>query len=136
MVCLYCGGKTEVANSRRQKRNNQVWRRRRCLQCSAIFTTHEAIDVSSSLMVEIRGLPVPFVPDKLYTEVLLALQDRPDCYIAAKEVTSTVINALLGLPESPIFIPTSISAVTARVLKRFDSRAYLRYVAEHPSLQT
>lgn len=135
MVCLYCGGETEVTNSRKQKRNNQVWRRRRCQQCDALFTTHEAIDLSLSLLVEYNGVPTPFVPDRLYTEVLLALQDRPDCYTAAKEVTATVTGNLLKLPQSPLFSPPQISSATALVLKRLDRRGYLRYVAEHPSLQ-
>lgn len=135
MVCLYCGGDTEVTNSRKQKRNNQVWRRRRCYRCKSLFTTHEAIDFGLSLLVEVRGLPGPFVPDRLYTDVLMALSDRPDCYVAAKEVTSTVINGLLELPQSPLFLPPQISLMTAKVLKRLDKRAHLRYTAEHPSLQ-
>ncbi|MEX1995602.1 MAG: hypothetical protein WD887_02390, partial [Candidatus Saccharimonadales bacterium] len=73
--------------------------------------------------------------DRLYMEVLLALQDRQDCYIAAKEVTAAVINNLLKLPESPLFSPPQISIATALVLKRLDRRGYLRYAAEHPSLQ-
>ena len=72
----------------------------------------------------------------LFTEVLLALQDRKDCYLAAREVTSTVIRELLKLPDKPRIEPKQISEVTVKVLKRLDKRAYLRYMAEHPSLQT
>jgi hypothetical protein len=42
---------------------------------------------------------------------------------------------LLALPQKPLFKPADISRTTAEVLKRLDKRAYLRYVAEHPSLQ-
>jgi len=72
----------------------------------------------------------------LFTEVLLALQDRKDCYLAAREVTSTVIRELLKLPDKPRIEPKQISQAAAKVLKRLDKRAYLRYMAEHPSLQT
>ncbi len=86
-------------------------------------------------MVDSRGRNEPFLPDKLYTELLLALQDQKSPYIAAREVTNTVIKELIKLPEHPLFRPKQITQSTAKVLKRFDGRAYLRYAAEHPSLQ-
>src|SRR3989304_4690404 len=98
MVCAYCDNDTRVTNSRRQKRSNQVWRRRQCKVCNAVFTTLEAVDLPTTLIVDSRGRSEPFLPDKLYTEVLLALQDRKDCYVAAREVTNTVIKELLKLP--------------------------------------
>ncbi|MBI2589200.1 hypothetical protein HYW35_03300 [Candidatus Saccharibacteria bacterium] len=135
MKCIYCGGETEVTNSRAQKRSNQIWRRRQCLHCKSIFTTHEAIELSSSLFVEAKGSPKPFLTDLLFTEVLLALQDRKNCYVEAREITSTVIRQLLSLPDKPLLKPHQISEVTANVLKHFNRRAWLRYVAEHDSLQ-
>lgn len=135
MICLYCGSDTQVTNSRHQKRNNQIWRRRQCLKCEAIFTTHEAADLSGLLMVTAMGAPKPFSEDILYTELLFALSDRKDSYSAAREVTATVVQKLLALPESPVvFKPAQISSAAAAVLSRLDRRAWLRYVAEHPSL--
>lgn len=135
MVCVYCGNETQVTNSRTQKRSNQVWRRRQCKACKAIFTTLEAVDLPTTLIVDYGGRSEPFLPDKLYTEVLLALQDRKDAYVATREVTNTVIKELLGLPDKPLFRPEQISRVAGGVLRRLDRRAYLRYAAEHPSLQ-
>lgn len=135
MVCPYCQADTQVTNSRRQKRNNQVWRRRHCRACGAVFTSNEAIDLSSTLSVDSGGSVKPFLADMLYTELLLALQDRKDCYIAAREVTSTVVKELLKLPEKPLFKASQISAAAGVVLSRLDRRAWLRYAAEHPSLQ-
>lgn len=63
------------------------------------------------------------------------MQDRKDCYTASREVISTIIKRLLASSGKPVFEPREISAVTAKTLKRFDKRAWLRYVAEHPSLQ-
>jgi transcriptional repressor NrdR len=135
MVCAYCGSDTRVTNSRWQRRSNQVWRRRQCKACKAVFTTLEAIHLPTTLIVDSRGRSEPFLPDKLYTEVLLALQDRKDCYEAAREVTNTVIKELLKLPDKPSFRPEQISRAAATVLKRLDRRSYLRFAAEHPSLQ-
>jgi transcriptional repressor NrdR len=135
MVCVYCGHETKVTNSRRQKRNNQVWRRRKCAVCKAVFTTHEAVDLPGTLLVQSGASTKPFLPDLLFTEVLLALQDRKNCYIDAREVTNTVIKQLLKLPENPLFAPRQISQAASKVLGRLDKRAQLRFVVEHPSLQ-
>ncbi len=135
MVCIYCGGETYVTNSRKQKRSNQIWRRRQCKACHAVFTSHESIDLTSALMVASRGSTKPFITDMLFTEVLLALQDRKDFYVAGREVTSTVTSQLLKHSTHPVIQAPTISQVAAKVLKRLDKRAYLRYLAEHPSLQ-
>ncbi|HEX5448380.1 MAG TPA: hypothetical protein VFW90_04260 [Candidatus Saccharimonadales bacterium] len=135
MVCIYCGGDTSVTNSRLQRRNNQVWRRRKCLNCGAVFTTHESIELESALSVEKDGRFEPFLPDLLLEELMLALRHRKDVYTAASEVMATVIRKLLSLPQKPRFKPTDISKTASQVLKRFDHRAHLRYIADHPSLQ-
>lgn len=135
MVCIYCGGKTEVVNSRLMKRNNQVWRRRRCLSCAALFTTRESLLMNQALSVRQNGKIGPFLPDLLYTEVLLALQDRKDCYTASRELTDTIIGRLLAHLSEPVVTSVEISKTAGEVLKRFNRRAWLRYVAEHPSLQ-
>jgi transcriptional repressor NrdR len=136
MVCVYCGNETRVTNSRLQKRNNQVWRRRQCEACKAVFTTHEIVDLSNALLVDSGVSTSPFLPDRLFSDVLAALKDYKHRYIAAREITSTVIQKLLKRPQNALFSASDISKTTAEVLKRFDKRAYLRYVADHPSLQS
>jgi transcriptional repressor NrdR len=135
MVCIYCGGETKVINSRLQRRNNQVWRRRACLTCQSVFTTHESIELETSLSVMRSGQSVPFLPDLLLEELMMSLKDRKDVYTASREVLGTIIRKLLALPQKPLFKPEDISKMTAEVLKRFDKRAYLRYLADHSSLQ-
>jgi len=65
----------------------------------------------------------------------MALQDRKDVYTASREVMGTVVTKLLTLPQKPVFSPKDISEAVSVVLMRFDKRAHLRYVADHPSLQ-
>jgi transcriptional repressor NrdR len=135
MVCIYCSKETRVTNSRLQKRSNQVWRRRQCEACKAVFTTHEAIDASNALLVDSSGSQAPFMADVLFIDIFEAVRHRSDRYSAARELTATIMQKLLKLPEKPVFTPKKISKTTAEVLKRFDKRAYLRYSADHPSLQ-
>src|SRR3954470_4361969 len=112
MVCIYCGNDTQVINSRLQKRNNQIWRRRKCTVCQAVFTSLEGADLTSGLRVEQNGALRPFLTDYLFTEVLFAIQDQKNLYIDAREVTNTVIQQLLKSPSSPIFTPKEISKTT------------------------
>jgi len=133
MVCSVCGGRTEVINSRQQKRSNQVWRRRRCLDCLRVFTTHEMTDLSPQFSVSKKDKEEPFLTDKLFTEVLLALQDRKDCYRDAREATATITKHLLAKADGVVIPAPAISRVTAQVLKRLDRRAWLRFISEHPS---
>jgi transcriptional repressor NrdR len=135
MVCIYCRNETVVKNSRLQKRSNQVWRRRQCMVCKSVFTTHEAVDLSQALLVESGASTAPFLADRLFTDVLSALKDHKDKYIAAREITATSIKNLQTNSEKPLFSTKAISKTTALTLKRFDKRAWLRYVADHPSLQ-
>jgi transcriptional repressor NrdR len=135
MVCVYCGGETKVTNSRLQKRSNQVWRRRQCVMCAAVFTTHEVLELESTLSVNKKGQLEPFWPDLLLKELHNALHDRKDVYVASREVLATIIQDLLKQPQKPVFKPTDISKTAAEVLKRFDRSAYLHYLADHPSLQ-
>lgn len=134
MVCVYCGGQTAVVNSRPQKRNNQVWRRRKCLRCAALITTTEVADYSTNLLVETSSGFKPFLADKLYTEVLLAVEHRKNCYNEARELTNTIIKQLLSETGRPVFTSKQISAKTLQVLARFDKRAWHRYSAERSSL--
>jgi transcriptional regulator NrdR family protein len=134
MVCIYCTSETEVFNSRPQKRSNQTWRRRRCLRCQAAFTTLESVDYTNVLRVQAQGVYRPFLSDLLYTEVLLALSDRKNAYMEARELTNTIIKNLMQLPSHPLFRPSDISLAAATVLERFDKRAWHRFAAEHPSV--
>ena len=136
MVCIYCGSETKVINSRLQKRNNQVWRRRQCLNCKSVFTTHESIELESSLSVEDGRQPEPFLADLLLKDLMAAMNHRKDVYTASREVLGTIVRKLLKMPRAPLFSPADISRTTAEVLKRFDKRAHLRYIAEHPSAQS
>ena len=135
MVCIYCGGDTKVTNSRLQKRNNQVWRRRQCLACQSVFTTHEQIELQSALSVIRNGRNETFEPGLLLNELVRALWHRKDVYTASEELLDLIVRNLLRLPQKPLFKTADISETAAVVLKRFDRRAYLRYLADHPSLQ-
>lgn len=134
MVCPYCSGDTDVINSRSQKRNNQVWRRRRCLKCQAVFTTHELLFLPAIYSVNKGRSKEAFLPDKLFSELVVALRHRENAYEAAREVLAPILRNVTKTASKGLISPQAISLETGAVLKRLDRQAWLRYIAEHPSL--
>ncbi len=142
MVCLYCSGKTQVINSRAQKRLNRVWRRRQCLACGAVFTTEEALDYGGSIVVRpeatqeaarSRHTPTaPFQRDKLYVSILKALGHRSTAVQDATALCDTIIAKLLPQAVEATLTPQLIITVTYDTLRRFDTAAAVQYRAYHP----
>lgn len=132
MVCLYCGGKTEVVNSRPQKRINQIWRRRKCSACGAVFTTNERIDYSATIVVKRKpsGLE-PFERDTLLVSLATSLGHRPTAVGDAAALATTVTRALLSAAENGVVEVTNITAESYKVLNRFDTLAAAHYRAYH-----
>jgi len=135
MVCIYCGNKTQVTNSRHQKRLNRGWRRRECLTCHAIFTTIEEADYTSSLIVRSSAAkhgPIShFSRDKLFESILKAVGHRETALEDASALTATITaKLLLGAPDATIS-PNTIVQTALETLRRFDVVAAIQYEAYH-----
>lgn len=136
MVCIYCSNKTEVINSRSQKRANSVWRRRHCLECDGIFTTVEAPDLTRSLLVRIDTKHVEaFSRDKLLLSVYDSLRHRKTAVADAESLTATIIGRIYALVEAATIDNTDITATVTQILKRFDKVAATHYTAFHPGAE-
>ncbi len=137
MVCIYCGQKTKVTNSRSSTKSKQTWRRRECLECQNIFTTREEIDLATVLMVQ-KAQPSnqtnflePFQRDKLFLSLFTSLSHRKTALTDATALTETIITKLFGLQANCVLDITDIKQATAAVLKRFDRAAATYYMAHH-----
>lgn len=132
MVCVYCGSKTEVTNSRHQKRLNQVWRRRHCLNCGGIFTTHEMTAYEGSWRVQTAsGSLQPFSRDKLLMSLHKSLEHRPTPVDDASGLTATVISLLSNQTDKGLLQAESIALTVQAVLQNFDKAAAVHYAAFH-----
>lgn len=132
MLCIICRNKTQVVNSRSQKRLNQTWRRRRCLSCSVVFTSIERIDLESTYeFVHTDGSKAPFQRDRLYASVLQALGHRQNAPEEATAITTTVIGKLLQRSSSTQLSKEAIIQQTASTLDAFDRAASVSYRAYH-----
>jgi transcriptional repressor NrdR len=132
MVCIYCGGSTRVTNSRLQKRNNAVWRRRVCELCQTIFTTLEHTDLATAIMVRQLDSLEPFVRDKLLISIYDACKHRPKALEDAISLSQTITGDIVRQisPEGTID-RDSIVTLAHSVLLRFDPVAATVYQAFH-----
>lgn len=132
MVCIYCQSDTQVVNSRHQKRQNQVWRRRKCIHCQAVFTTLEAVDFSQAVTVVRNQTYEPFSRDTLLLSVYDSLKHRKTASSDATALVTTIIGQLVAFIETAQLTREQIVAVTSEVLERFDGVAATHYRAFHP----
>jgi len=134
MLCIYCGNDTQVVNSRLQKRANQVWRRRKCLTCGAVFTSHEAAAYDGAWRVlEQNGQYVPFKQNKLLISLYKSLEHRSAALEDATALCETVLGNLLRASNRGVLEPEQIRAIALEALQHFDNPAAVHYAAFHPN---
>ena len=132
MVCIYCGSRTQVINSRPQKRLNHIWRRRECTACRAVFTTSEIPDLLKSLLVKQGKHLKPFSRDKLFLSLYRSLQHRKQATNDASCLTDTVLSKIMPHIHNGVISNEQIVSVSLLVLKNFDKPAATHYLAFHP----
>lgn len=132
MVCIYCSGQTQVINSRHQKRLNSVWRRRKCTNCEAIFSTIEQADAARALRVSSHNGLEPFSREKLLISLYDSLRHRKTAIEDATALIGTIESLILPHVSSAAINRDTIIEITAGVLKRFDRVAATHYEAFHP----
>jgi transcriptional repressor NrdR len=133
MVCVYCAHETQVINSRHQKKANQVWRRRKCLHCQAIFTTIEATDATQALRLRRKTRLEPFSRDTLLLSVYDSLKHRKTAATDATGITTTILGLLYPLATEAVIERDVVVELVRQVLKRFDKAAAVHYQAFHPN---
>lgn len=133
MVCIYCGSATQVSNSRLQKRLNQVWRRRQCISCGNTFTTHEAVDLSTSIAVQYSPRKLTsFDKDTLLISIYESCKHRQTAVGDAAALAQTVVAHLRVQLKDGAIARNTIIETTIAVLDRFDKTAATVYKAYHP----
>lgn len=131
MVCVYCGGETRVSNSRTQKKQNSIWRRRNCNDCGAVVTTLEKLDASKAVMVTHKTRQEAFSRDRLFVSLHDSLKHRKTALEDASALTDTIISHLYPLVHDAVLDRAVIIQESIKVLARFDAAASTQYAAYH-----
>ena len=130
MICPYCKKGSQVTNSRHQKRSNSVWRRRKCTDCGAIWTSLEHPDYRTVWRVRNGNHLTDFRQETLLISLYKALQHKKMADIDAKYVCDTIVAKLTSKKLTEL--PTSLIASTSYdILRRYDKVAASLYKAIH-----
>ncbi len=133
MVCIYCGYDTTVANSRVQKLSNNVWRRRKCRSCGAIFTSIEKPHYPANIVIFSEdGSLTPFLPEKLFLSVYGCLRHRQNPIEDAKNICDTITRKIFanGVADGKVK-KAELRNIIKVTLNRFDKTAMVHYQAFH-----
>lgn len=133
MVCIYCQSKTQVTNSRLQKKTNKIWRRRFCPSCRSTFTSIEALQDLSFMVVDTNiqnnRSPQPFSRDNLFVSIYLSCGHRPNPVNDATALTDTIVAKLMSSIKDGYIVKTDLLIKAKAVLDHFDPVASTSYAA-------
>ncbi len=134
MICPFChSDQLIVTNSRPTGGGLEIWRRRKCLKCRGVITTHEKIDLSCIVVIKRSGKRVKYNRAKLYSGIYHAIAntkklDRGTAGDLAEKVMRDIEKNIVSLKVREIK-STEILKIVARVLKASYPDSCLRYLA-------
>jgi len=132
MFCVNCfNPNTAVTNSRPNKKQPSVWRRRKCPKCGAIFTTYERPSLADNKVIQLSdGSHEVFNLGKLIISITKAFAHLPEeAAYNSLWLAQTVEDHLSTQRE--VITPGDIEATTHDVLRHFDELAAVQYAAQH-----
>ena len=141
MKCPFCDSdQLIVTNSRPTKNEMEIWRRRKCLHCGGLLTTHEKIDLSYITIVKRSGKRVKYNRAKLYSGIYQAVAatkkiDRGTAGDISEKIMQLIEKEIVGLKLKEMS-SERIFEVTTKVLKRDYPDSCLRYIAYFSKTKT
>ena len=136
MICPKCfHGKTTIYNSRKQKTTNSTWRRHSCPACGLQFTTIEQVDPSLLQVLYADGSSASFNFPTLLLSITKSCQHlglNNDAYHLSETITAKLLRKHKALAVSR----DAICQTALETLERYDSQAYLSYLAVHGNIKS
>jgi transcriptional repressor NrdR len=134
MKCPFCASdQLIVTNSRPTNNELEIWRRRKCLRCGGLLTTHEKIDLSFITVIKRSGKRVKYNRAKLYSGIYQAIAatkklDRGTAGDISEKIMQIIEKEIIG-QKSREMTSENIFKITANILKNYYPDSCLRYIA-------
>lgn len=131
MFCPNCNSEQNfVVNSRQTSGGFITWRRRKCLKCASLFTTHESVDMANFVVVKRDGRRERFSRIKLFSGILWAsigvrLKDREK---KIEKISETIEKQILSLNKS-VLTTAEIAHIVMRQLWDTHISLFLRFMS-------
>jgi transcriptional repressor NrdR len=138
MNCPYCqSSQVFVTNSRSTKNQTQIWRRRHCQSCQAVFTTHEIIDLSHLIVIKKSGRKEKFSRAKLFSGIYGAAVGfkGADKEKFVESVTGSLESEILALKKKEI-LSSEIADLVLKKLLTSNTGTFLRFIAYCKNITT
>ncbi|AWX15670.1 transcriptional regulator NrdR [Mergibacter septicus] len=133
MYCPFCSSiETKVIDSRLIPENNQVRRRRECLECKERFTTFEIVELTIPKIIKNNGNRELFDEQKLRLGLHRALEKRPVSAEAVESAIRRIIHRLQTTGEREVS-SKEIGNLVMHELKTLDKVAYIRFASVYLS---
>lgn len=135
MRCPFCGAMdTKVIDSRLSGDNDQIRRRRECLECQERFTTYESAELNLPRVVKSDGSREPFSEKKLLAGLQKSLEKRPvsmdDVHLAMSHLKHRAL--VTGERELP---SGRLGEWVMEELLKLDHVAYIRFASVYLSFE-
>ncbi len=129
MKCPFCGKlNTRVVDSRPDKADFQVRRRRECRKCSKRFTTHEKFVQVPIIIIKKDGRREDFNREKVLNGIKKACEKRAISINLIEETVDTIERDLRETSEREI--PAKlVGEKIIKALKEIDDVAYVRFAS-------
>ncbi len=134
MKCPFCDSdQLIVTNSRPTNNEMEIWRRRKCLHCGGLLTTHEKIDLSYIVVIKRSGKRVKYNRAKLFSSIYQAVfgtkkMDRGTAGDISEKLLQNVEKNILSLKTKELS-SEDIFKITVKVLNDTFPDSCLRYIA-------
>lgn len=134
MKCPFCDSdQLIVTNSRPTNGEMEIWRRRKCLHCGGLLTTHEKIDLSYIVVIKRSGKRVKYNRAKLFSSIYQAVSgtkkmDRGTAGDISEKLLQNVEKNILSLKTKELS-SEDIFKITVKVLNDTFPDSCLRYIA-------
>ncbi len=129
MKCPFCGKlNTRVVDSRPDKMDSQVRRRRECRACSRRFTTHEKFIQVPIIIVKKDGRREDFMREKVLSGIKKACEKRAISINLIEETVDTIERELRETNELEISAKL-VGKKIIEALKSIDDVAYVRFAS-------
>jgi len=135
MRCPFCGAMdTKVIDSRLSGDNDQIRRRRECLECEERFTTYETAELNLPRVVKADGSREPFSEPKLLLGFQKSLEKRPVSMDDVHLAMSRLKHRALVAGEREIS-SRKIGEWVMEELLKLDHVAYIRFASVYLSFE-
>ena len=134
MKCIYCGSEdNKVLDSRNGDEN--IRRRRECLNCGRRFTTYEYVEKIPFSVVKRDGSRQSYDAGKLKTSITLACAKHP---VSEEQIDAIVSDIEKNIQNKMMqeIKSSSLGEVVLSMLKNLDIVATIRYASVFKNFQT